>query len=402
MPSRWADERELLALCHAIMRARHGRLQGTLGTVLNNPFLLRLVAETGVPVTGIAPTRNDDVRRALSDFGYQVTPQVQIIPGSIRTGLHDPFYFAINMPGGAFSVPQLHDLFGPVVSLESKEDLLAHYRTPDFLDRFIADTNIDSWNAKYFPALRINKAPTRPDWEDRTVAEIAQSTGLTGAEVLYEVCVASDLIGRFTIHFGIQDPLMSLDQLRSTNGVGLGLHDAGAHLAQMAMGSWPGRLLGSFVRDGGLPLERAVQHATSLSAAQFGILHRGMLISGWPADIVVFDPDTIRDGPIEEVDDLPEGAARLISEPIGIEYVVVNGTIIRSHGKDAVDVEGPLPGLLLRDFEPNARPPVRHPIPQWIVDEVTREWDDRVAYVMQVTGGNPPPDPAQPGKSLIL
>ena len=117
---------------------------------------------------------------------------------------------------------------------------------------------------------------------------------------------------------------------------------------------------------------------------------------------MVFDPDTIRDGPIEEVDDLPEGAARLISEPIGIEYVVVNGTIIRSHGKDAVDVEGPLPGLLLRDFEPNARPPVRHPIPQWIVDEVTREWDDRVAYVMQVTGGNPPPDPAQPGKSLIL
>jgi len=45
------------------------------------------------------------------------------------------------------------------------------------------------------------------------------------------------------------------------------------------MWSWPGRLLGPFVRDGGLPLERAVQHATSLSAAQFGILHRGMLIA---------------------------------------------------------------------------------------------------------------------------
>jgi N-acyl-D-aspartate/D-glutamate deacylase len=403
VPSRWADEREFLALAHAVMRARHGRLQGVLGNVFNNPFLLRLMEETGIPVCEITPTRQDHVRTALGDLGYEIWGQLQVIPGSMYTGLHDPFYFAINMPGGGgFNVPQLYDLFGPVISMKTHDELLEYYRADDFRDRFVADTDVDSWNRSYWPAIEVARAPGHPEWEDRRIVEVAQAAGLKPAEVVYEVCVASDLAGRIRICFGNHaDKLPGLETLRRFDDFGLGLHDAGAHLAQISTACWPGRLLGPFVREGGLPLERAVQHATSLSAAQFGILDRGLLLNGQAADIVVFDPVTIRDGPAEEVDDLPEGATRLVSEPIGIEYVVVNGTVTREHNKDAVDRDGPLPGKVLREFRPNPRHPEPRPVPQWIRDEVDAEWEARVARVMQITGGNPPPDPAQPGRFLV-
>src|SRR5262249_15478944 len=168
----------------------------------------------------------------------------------------------------------------------------------------------------------------------------------------------------------------------------------------ISFANWPARLLGPFVRDGGLPLERAVQHATSLTAAQFGILDRGILMSGRPADIVVFDPETISDGPVSEVGDLPLGATRLLSEPIGIEYVIVNGAILREHNKDAVAPDGPLPGRLLRDFQHGPRPEALPPIPAWIREQVET---DRAAHLKQVTEiseGNPPRDPAQPERIL--
>jgi N-acyl-D-amino-acid deacylase len=400
VPSRWADEREFLALCATLAQARHGRLQGVGGTVLTNPFVLRLLEETGVVLAEITPTQLDRVRTELWDVGYQIYPQLQVIPGSIYIGLHDPSYFAINLPGGAFGVPQLNELFGPVVSMRTPEERLAFYQDPSFLPRFISDTDIDSWNSRYWPAILIVKAPTRPDWEGQSVADIAGATGLTGAEVLYEVCVASDLAGRFLIRFASQDPLLGLDSLRTFDEVGIGLHDAGAHLSQMCMGSWPARLLGRFVREGGLPIERAVQHATSLAAAQFGIVDRGLLLAGRPADIVVFNPATINDGPVQEVDDLPQGATRLISEPVGIDYVIVNGTVVREHNKDALEPDMPLPGVLLREFQPNRRR-APGPVPDWVRHEIDVEWDARVAASRERFGGDLPADPAQPGRFLV-
>ena len=373
VPSRWADEREFLALGHAIMRARHGRLQGTQGTVLNGRFLLELLDQTAVPLCEITPTSSHEVRTALWDLGYQIFPQLQVIPGSFHTGLHDPVYFALNMSAGIYRVPPLHELFGPVIAGRTRDEMLEYYRAPDFLQRFIAATDVDSWNDRYWPVIEIARSPRHPEWEGRSAAEVADATGMTAAEVVYDVCVASDLEGRFRICFPPFDSLPGLETLRTYDDVGLGLHDAGAHLSQISTASWPGRLLGTFVREGGLPLERAVQHATSLSAAQFGIVDRGLLVSGRAADLVVFDPDTIGEGPVREVDDLPEGASRLISEPIGIDHVIVNGTVIREHNRDVVEPDGPLPGRLLRDFQPTPRRRTALPVPAWIRDRIEAE-----------------------------
>jgi N-acyl-D-aspartate/D-glutamate deacylase len=65
---------------------------------------------------------------------------------------------------------------------------------------------------------------------------------------------------------------------------------------------------------------------------------------------VVFDPDTVRDTRMYQVHDLPMGARRLRSDAEGIEYVIVNGAVLRDSTGYVVDQDGPLPGKVLREF----------------------------------------------------
>jgi N-acyl-D-amino-acid deacylase len=100
-------------------------------------------------------------------------------------------------------------------------------------------------------------------------------------------------------------------------------------------GSYP-RILGQFVRDEGiLGLEEAVRRMTSAPAARLGMRDRGRIRDGAAADLVVFDPATIRsDATVDE----PR------RDPVGVEYVVVNGTVVVEPGGHT----GATPGRALR------------------------------------------------------
>jgi N-acyl-D-aspartate/D-glutamate deacylase len=65
-----------------------------------------------------------------------------------------------------------------------------------------------------------------------------------------------------------------------------------------------------------LTLAQAISRMTSLAASQFGIVNRGVLQPGAFADLVVFDPATVRDNATFE---------QPHQYPTGILHVVVNG-----------------------------------------------------------------------------
>jgi N-acyl-D-aspartate/D-glutamate deacylase len=73
-----------------------------------------------------------------------------------------------------------------------------------------------------------------------------------------------------------------------------------------------------------LTWELAIAKMTSGPAQMLGLDRRGELRAGYFADIVVFDPTTIAD-------------TATFTEPhqfpVGIDYVLVNGTITIDHGK---------------------------------------------------------------------
>jgi N-acyl-D-amino-acid deacylase len=70
-------------------------------------------------------------------------------------------------------------------------------------------------------------------------------------------------------------------------------HDAHPH--PRLWGSFP-RVLGHYAREVGLfPMEEAVRRMTSLPAERFGLTGRGRLKQNYAADLVLFDPDTVKD-----------------------------------------------------------------------------------------------------------
>jgi N-acyl-D-amino-acid deacylase len=99
------------------------------------------------------------------------------------------------------------------------------------------------------------------------------------------------------------------------------------------------RILGYFVREKKLfSLETALHKMTGLAADHMGIQGRGVLRPGAHADLVLFDPESVKDRAT-----LTE--PHLTSE--GIERVWVNGVQVYAEGKTT----GNLPGMAVRRGE---------------------------------------------------
>jgi N-acyl-D-amino-acid deacylase len=99
-------------------------------------------------------------------------------------------------------------------------------------------------------------------------------------------------------------------------------------------GTFP-RFLGLYVREKNIvTLPVAIKKMTSMAAAKLGLKDRGSIKKGNFADLVIFDPLTIAD---KATYTQPEQYS------VGIDYVIVNGTVVIDHGNHT----GALPGKIL-------------------------------------------------------
>jgi N-acyl-D-amino-acid deacylase len=107
------------------------------------------------------------------------------------------------------------------------------------------------------------------------------------------------------------------------------------HPHPRAYGTFP-RILRKYVREEKkLTLEDAIRKFSALPAQRMRLTDRGVLKSGVWADVVIFDPATVRDvATFENPNQLSEG----------MEYVLVNGMPVINQGK----MTGSLPGKVLR------------------------------------------------------
>jgi len=108
-----------------------------------------------------------------------------------------------------------------------------------------------------------------------------------------------------------------------------------SHPHPRAYGTFP-RILRKYVREEKrLTLEDAIRKFTSLAAQRMRIGDRGVLKAGMWADVVVFDPETVRD---RATFDKPHQLAE------GMRWVLVNGEPVIADGK----ATGARPGKVLR------------------------------------------------------
>ena len=90
-----------------------------------------------------------------------------------------------------------------------------------------------------------------------------------------------------------------------------------------AAGTFP-RLLSQFVKTGKLPMYEAIRMMTAMPAEKLGLSNKGRLNAGADADLVIFDPETVKDNATFEHPILP---------PSGIDYVFIGGEIAAKNGK---------------------------------------------------------------------
>jgi dihydroorotase/N-acyl-D-amino-acid deacylase len=177
--------------------------------------------------------------------------------------------------------------------------------------------------------------------QGKTLAEVAKIWGKDPIDALCDLLIADNAFTEVAV-FGmsepdvalaLQQPWVSIDNDSSgtsTEGM-LGRE----HPHPRAYGTFP-RILRKYVREEHkLTLEDAIRKFSALPAQRMRLTDRGVLKAGMWADVVIFDPATVRDlATFENPNQLSQG----------MEYVLVNGVPVIDQGK----MTGAKPGKVLR------------------------------------------------------
>ncbi|ONK09338.1 D-aminoacylase [Streptomyces sp. MP131-18] len=168
----------------------------------------------------------------------------------------------------------------------------------------------------------------------RTVAEMAAASGRPPFEVCRTLLIADELSTTVLQLVGNEENVRAIMRHPAHTGGSDGLLGV-ARPHPRAWGTFP-RYLGHYVREQGvLGLEECVAHLTGRAARRLRLRGRGFVAPGYHADLVLFDPGTVRDtATFEEPRRLPEG----------IPHVLVSGVSVVQNGRHT----GALPGRALR------------------------------------------------------
>jgi N-acyl-D-aspartate/D-glutamate deacylase len=181
--------------------------------------------------------------------------------------------------------------------------------------------------------------------EGKTLGEIAKAQGKGIIDCLCDLTIEEHLDTEWLHGENNVDDEAVGKILTYPNAI-IGLSDGGAHVQFQSGFGFSTRLLSEWVREKKvMSLEQAVRRLTFESASIFGLYDRGMLRPGMVADIVIFDPDTVKPLPLEVLHDFPTGAKRFKEPAQGIHMTIVNGEILLEDGKHT----GNLPGRVLRN-----------------------------------------------------
>jgi N-acyl-D-amino-acid deacylase len=183
---------------------------------------------------------------------------------------------------------------------------------------------------------QLANCPPFPAYQGLLVSEIAAAEGVPASELVRRILAAPGGHRTITIGFWMSEDDLATNVKHPLMMVGSdGVPDLEGLPHPRLYGTFP-RVFAEYVRGRGLIcLEEAVRRMTSLPADRFGLAGRGRLTPGAWADLVVFDPRTIRDlGTYED----PK------REPEGVHWVVVNGTLQFDRGRHT----GARAGRLLR------------------------------------------------------
>lgn len=187
-----------------------------------------------------------------------------------------------------------------------------------------------------FERILIASSPAHPDFEGRTLAEIAEGLSLDPLDLVFDLVAEEKMAVTMVIFNMSEEDIKNIMGCRFVMMGSDGLPSLGARIHPRMSGTAP-RILGHYSRqESVIPLEEAIRKMTSLPAQSFRLRGKGFILEGMDADLVVFSPEEIIDRATYEEPNQP---------PQGIAWVLVNGVLAVENGR----VLGARSGKVLRN-----------------------------------------------------
>ena len=359
VPGTTATKEELLAIGAAMGRVGHGVFELSSDLVPEWDefgWMGKLSREYGVPVTYTAlqsPIKAmpfDDMLKNMREEnakGANILAQV-----SMRaTGLILGFQASLH--------PFTAKASWMAIAHKPWEEQWTALNNPEFRARLIAEPNeildpdlqiiiemmSSAFNMLYAMGPGFNYEPTA----EESIESLASAAGVAPAEYAYDLLLKNE--GTGFIYFPLlnwadgnynflEGPLHSDDCVNS-------LSDGGAHCGTICDAAASTYMLQHWVRDRQgrrLSLEYAIQRQCRDTARLYGLNDRGVIESGYLADLNIIDLDAIKLGEPWVAADLPAGGKRLLQQADGYVATIKSGVVTF---KDGV-MQGPTPGGLIR------------------------------------------------------
>jgi N-acyl-D-amino-acid deacylase len=353
IPALWADEKEIFALGDVLRELGTGLIQsgGGNGAEMKSGLMSRLSEATGRTVVynnlSQSMRRPDEWKKQMAQIDATTARGVRAFPMCTPNRITD--YFTMRNTQEFRGLPTWHPIL-----IASDEEKLRAYSDPETRKKlhaeaveFKVDTPPPGICRTWWDYMEVQTVvlPKNKVFEGKTVGQIAQMQGKGIIDAFLDLVVEENLDTEF-LHGEINVDEAAMTQILTYPNAIIGLSDGGAHVQFQSGFGFSTRLLSEWVREKqAMTLEQAVRRLTFDSASIFGLYDRGLLRPGMVADIVIFDPDTVRPLPLEVVHDFPTGAKRIKEPAEGIMATVVNGEVLMEGGKHT----GVLPGRVLRN-----------------------------------------------------
>jgi N-acyl-D-amino-acid deacylase len=352
IPAIWADEKEIFALGDVLRELGTGLIQSGGGNAaeMKDGLMSRLSEATGRTVVynnlGQSMRRPDQWQKHMAQVDATTARGIRAYPMCTPNRITD--YFTMRNTQQFRGLPVWHP-----ICLSSPEDMLKAYADPE-VRRKLHDEAVEF---KSGPAIGLcstwwdymvvqNVVLPKNKWmEGKTIGQIAKEQKKGIIDAFLDLAVEEHLDTELLHGENNVDEAAVAQILTYPNAI-IGLSDGGAHVQFQSGYGFSTRLLSEWVREKQvMSLETAVRRLTFESASIFGLYDRGLLRPGMVADIVIFDPDTVKPLPLEVLHDFPTGAKRIKEPAQGIHMTIVNGQVLLEDGKHT----GALPGRVLRN-----------------------------------------------------
>ncbi len=359
VPSRLADDDELLALAQTLAKRKTGSIGIIPRTVIAElsdgdlDLLYRLSMTSGRAVHWNGHRYKWDYPNGWKreqDYMAQAAKRGAHVYGLSRA---TPFNRVFTLKRTGF--------FAGITTWRETMELPIDQRKARFADASLRQAyrdSIDFQNAEpagkgmqrpriRWAAFLVDKAtlPKNQWMNGQSVVDVAKQTGKHIADVMIELILEENFETQFRSKPSLpEDEPATIAMLSSPYTLPY-QSDAGAHISGDCIAGDHTYFLSNWVRERNLTTwEEGVRKFTSLPASIIGLADRGVIKEGMAADIAVFDPERLKTTPAKSVNDLPGGEYRFIQGAEGVHCTIVNGQVFVKDGRHT----GIEPGRVLR------------------------------------------------------